>query len=87
MPRATVRAATRIRRLRPTPSPAPRALDARPSRWSHPLASGGLAWSEALALHSETPPRDRRGPWWRPEDNLELTAEDSRTILEMRMVT
>ena len=73
--------------MRPTPSPALRMPDARLSRWTHPLASGGLAWSETLALHSETPPRGRREPRWRPEDNREPAAEDSRTILERRMVT
>ena len=73
--------------MRPTSSPAPRTLDAARPWWAHPLASVVLASSETRALHSETHPRGRRGPRWRPEVTLVRAAEDSRTIPEMRMVT
>ena len=73
--------------MRPTSSQAARRLDARPSRWMHPLASGGLACSEGVMSCFETLPRGRRETRTRPEDTRGQVAEDSKTIPDAQMVT
>ena len=64
-----------------------RTLDASHNGWAHQFASGGLACSEAPAIHSETLPRGHRGLRSRPEDTRGPVTEDSKTIPDARMVT